>query len=86
MTFLFQEDLVQKERKPKKPKTKIAAAKKILNKNVKINTKIVFDDEGEVRYKLFNILCTLRFLLRDVFVVAARLRECYHRTSLWFGF
>ena len=53
--FLFQEDLVQKERKPKKPKTKIAAAKKILNKNVKINTKIVFDDEGEVRYKLFNI-------------------------------
>lgn len=49
---------------------------------MEINTKIVFDDEGEVRYKLLNILCTLRFLLRDVFVVAARLRECYHRTSL----
>jgi len=51
----IEEDLVQKERKPKKPKTKIAAAKKILNKNVKINTKIVFDDEGEVRYKMFSL-------------------------------
>jgi len=55
ITLFFQEDLVQKERKPKKPKTKIAAAKKILNKNVKINTKIVFDDEGEVRYKMFSL-------------------------------
>jgi len=36
-------------------KTKIAAAKKVLNKNVKINTKIVFDDEGEVRYKLLSL-------------------------------
>jgi len=47
--------LVLKERKPKKLKTKVGAAKKVLNKNVKINTKIVFDDEGEVRYKLFSL-------------------------------
>lgn len=38
--------------KTKKPKTKIAAAKKLLNKNVKLNTKIMFDEEGEVRLKL----------------------------------
>ena len=38
--------------KTKKLKTKIAAAKKLLNKNVKLNTKIVFDEEGEVRLKL----------------------------------
>lgn len=33
--------------KTKKLKTKVAAAKKLLNKNVKLNTKIVFDEEGE---------------------------------------
>ena len=41
--------MVGKEKKPRKPKTKIAAAKKVLNKNVKINTKIVFGEDGEVR-------------------------------------
>ena len=49
--------MVEKEKNPKKPKTKISAAKKILNKNVKINTKIAFDEEGEVRDELFIMLC-----------------------------
>ncbi|KAL9969468.1 hypothetical protein ACROYT_G021688 [Oculina patagonica] len=42
-----EEEMEEKEKKPRKPKTKIAAAKKLLNKNVKINTKIVFGDDGE---------------------------------------
>lgn len=44
---LIEEEISEKEKKSKKPKSKIAVAKKILNKNVKINTKIVFDDQGE---------------------------------------
>lgn len=44
---LKEEEIPEKEKKSKKPKSKIAVAKKILNKNVKVNTKIVFDDEGE---------------------------------------
>ena len=32
-----------------KKKSKVALAKKILNKKIKVNTKIVFDEEGEVR-------------------------------------
>ena len=40
---------MEKEKRTKRPKSKIAVAKKILNKNVKTNTKIVFDEEGEVR-------------------------------------
>ena len=51
-TFFFQEKTEENELKTKKQKTKIAAAKKLLNKNVKLNTKIVFDEEGEVRLKL----------------------------------
>ena len=54
LTFGFQEEIAEKEKKPKKPKSKVAAAKKLLNKNVKTNTKIVFDDEGEVTFKLFG--------------------------------
>ena len=50
--FSFQEKTEENELKTKKQKTKIAAAKKLLNKNVKLNTKIVFDEEGEVRLKL----------------------------------
>ncbi|XP_073227769.1 probable ATP-dependent RNA helicase DDX10 [Porites lutea] len=42
-----QEKTEENELKTKKLKTKIAAAKKLLNKNVKLNTKIVFDEEGE---------------------------------------
>ncbi|XP_066028665.1 probable ATP-dependent RNA helicase DDX10 [Pocillopora verrucosa] len=44
---LKEEEIPEKEKKSRKPKSKIAVAKKILNKNVKVNTKIVFDDEGE---------------------------------------
>lgn len=80
--------MVQKESKPKKPKTKIAVAKKILNKNVTINTKIVFDDEGEVRYKLFNMLCTFYFiLLRDVLVAVNRLKQMFSQSKSleWFS-
>lgn len=44
---LKEEEIPEKEKKLRKPKSKIAVAKKILNKNVKVNTKIVFDDEGE---------------------------------------
>ena len=50
--FFFQEKTEENELKTKKLKTKIASAKKLLNKNVKLNTKIVFDEEGEVRLKL----------------------------------
>lgn len=87
--FLFQEDLVQKGMKSKKPKTKISAAKKILNKNVKINTKIVFDDEGEVRYKLFNtcMLCTFYLMLpRDVVVSLKWLKQMLSQSKYpeWF--
>jgi len=45
----------ENELKTKKPKTKIATAKKLLNKNVKLNTKIVFDEEGEVMLKLRKV-------------------------------
>lgn len=38
--------------KTKRPKTRISLAKKQLNKGVKLNTKVVFNDEGEVRYLL----------------------------------
>lgn len=44
---LKEEEIPEKGKKSRKPKSKIAVAKKILNKNVKVNTKIVFDDEGE---------------------------------------
>ena len=43
-------------------------AKKILNKNMKINTKIVFGDDGEVRYNLF--ITFSGFLLLSHFIVA----------------
>ena len=55
ITYLFQEKTEENELKTKKLKTKIAAAKKLLNKNVKLNTKIVFDEEGEVRLKLRKV-------------------------------
>ena len=32
----------------KKPKTKVAKAKSLLRKGIKTNTKIIFDDEGNV--------------------------------------
>ncbi len=64
----------EKEKKPRKPKTKIAAAKKLLNKNVKINTKIVFGDDGEVRYKLFSTLCIF-FLLSHFLVPVVQLKQ-----------
>lgn len=51
-TFFFQEKTEENKLKTKKQKTKVAAAKKLLNKNVKLNTKILFDEEGEVRLKL----------------------------------
>ena len=43
-----------------KMRSKVASIKKLLNKKIKLNTKIVFDDEGEVstagkRFKNFNI-------------------------------
>lgn len=53
--FFFQEKMEENELKTKKPKTKIATAKKLLNKNVKLNTKIVFDEEGEVMLKLRKV-------------------------------
>ena len=55
ITYLFQEKTEENELKTKKLKTKIAAAKKLLNKNVKLNTKISFDEEGEVRLKLRKV-------------------------------
>ena len=55
ITYLFQEKTEENELKTKKLKTKIAAAKKLLNKNVKLNTKILFDEEGEVRLKLRKV-------------------------------
>ena len=47
---------MQKEKKTRRPKTRVAAAKKLLNKNVKLNTKIVFDEEGEVRFVYIFII------------------------------
>lgn len=53
--FFFQEKTEENELKTKKLKTKIAAAKKLINKNVKLNTKIVFDEEGEVGLELRKV-------------------------------
>lgn len=41
------EEIFDDEAKTKRPKTRIALAKKQLNKGVKLNTKVVFNDEGE---------------------------------------
>lgn len=54
-----------KKKKNKKPLTKVAAAKKALKKRVVPNTKLVFDEEGEVR-----------FLLLDFRAVARQGRNC----------
>ena len=47
----FQEDTDSKLKPPKKKKalSKAAQAKKLLKKNIKANTKIMFDDDGQVR-------------------------------------
>lgn len=47
---------MEKEKKTKRPKTRVATTKKLLNKNVKVNTKIVFDEEGEVRFVYIFII------------------------------
>ncbi|XP_074624794.1 putative ATP-dependent RNA helicase DDX10 [Acropora palmata] len=41
------EEIFDDKAKTKRPKTRIALAKKQLNKGVKLNTKVVFNDEGE---------------------------------------
>ncbi|XP_015777633.1 PREDICTED: probable ATP-dependent RNA helicase DDX10 [Acropora digitifera] len=43
----LQEEIFDDKAKTKRPKTRIALAKKQLNKGVKLNTKVVFNDEGE---------------------------------------
>ncbi|XP_067051491.1 probable ATP-dependent RNA helicase DDX10 [Acropora muricata] len=41
------EEIFDDKAKTKRPKTRVALAKKQLNKGVKLNTKVVFNDEGE---------------------------------------
>ena len=43
-------DMSEKSKKKEKSLTKYAIAKKLQKKNLKVNTKVVFDEEGEVRY------------------------------------
>ena len=43
-------DKLEKSKKKEKSLTKYAIAKKLQKKNLKVNTKVVFDEEGEVRY------------------------------------
>ena len=52
IVLFFKEEIFDDIVKTKRPKTRIALAKKQLNKGVKLNTKVVFNDEGEVRYLL----------------------------------
>lgn len=46
-----EDDLTSK--KSQKLISKVSLAKKILRKKIKVNTKVVFDEEGEVSYVQF---------------------------------
>jgi len=44
-----------------KTESKYAVAKKVLKKQLKVNTKVIFDDDGLVRYANFFSFATLEF-------------------------
>lgn len=46
-TEATEEEPQKTESKKKKPLTKYAVVKKLLKKNLQMNTRVVFDDEGE---------------------------------------
>lgn len=56
INFFFQDvkgdEQLSKKKAKLKPLTKAAAAKKILKKKLKVNSKIVFNEEGEVSFGL----------------------------------
>ena len=55
--------------KPRRTKTKTSSAKTLLNKNIKVNTKIVFGEDGEVggfKISIFDLLVRAVHLLNYI--------------------